>query len=133
MRLKTFEAPTLKQAMDLVREAIGDDAMIVATERAGDGGAIRVTAAVPLLRETPASFHVDKRAFNGIPTGDPIPLLRNALADGGLGDDLAGRLLEAASFVPVPVAPALALAAALDTVFDFEPLGKAGAIGRAHV
>src|SRR3546814_7297930 len=68
MRLKTFEAPTLKQAMDLVREAIGDDAMIVATERAGDGGAIRVTAAVPLLRETPASFHVDKRAFNGIPT-----------------------------------------------------------------
>lgn len=126
MRLKSFEAPTLKQAMDQIRASLGEDALIVATDRAGRGTAVRVTAAIPDARETSDVLHVDPREFNGTPTKDPVPLLRNALADNGVREELSLRLLEAASLVPTPVAPALALAAALDTVFDFSPMGKTG-------
>lgn len=126
MRLKSFEAPTLREAIDQVRTTLGEDALIVATDRAKRGTAVRVTAAIPDARDVPETLHVDPREFNGTPTRDPVPLLRNALGDHGVRDDLSLRLLEAASLVPTPVAPALALAAALDTVFDFAPLGKTG-------
>ena len=44
MRLKSFYAPTMADAMDLVRSILGDDAIIVATRQEADG--VRVTAAV---------------------------------------------------------------------------------------
>ncbi|MBO6782738.1 MAG: GTPase [Alphaproteobacteria bacterium] len=87
---------------------------------------MRVTAAIPKKDESPEDFTIDQKSFNGVPTDDPVPILRAALADNGLTGELANRLLDAASYVSTPIAPALALAAALDTVFDFEPLGKLG-------
>lgn len=126
MRLKSFEASSLKDAIGKVRQTFGDDALIVSTDRVKRGQAIRVTAAIPDKDTDPNSLVIDKKQFNGKPVDDPIPTLRAALADNGLTGDLATRLLETASFVTKPIAPALALAAALDTVFDFQPLGKLG-------
>lgn len=46
MRLKTFHANTMTEAMQMIRDAMGDDAVIVATgENPGRGG-VRVTAAM---------------------------------------------------------------------------------------
>ena len=45
MRLRTFTAATMSEAMALVRARLGADAIIVSTEE-GDDGATRVTAAV---------------------------------------------------------------------------------------
>ncbi len=42
MRLKTFSAPTTAEAMQLVRDEIGDDAIIVSTHRDTDGEAVRI-------------------------------------------------------------------------------------------
>lgn len=126
MQLKSFEASSLRAAIDKVRETFGEDALIVATDRVRQGQSVRVTAAIPKKGEAGENFAIDRKSFNGQPVDDPLPILRAALADNGLTGDLATRLLEAVSYVSTPIAPALALAAALDTVFDFQPLGKLG-------
>ncbi len=46
MRLKTFNAPTLAEAMEAVRAEMGDDAIIVSTQRGAEGGGARVVAAL---------------------------------------------------------------------------------------
>ncbi len=46
MRLKSFYAKTMTEAMQLVRETLGEDAIIVATQEESNGKAVRVTAAI---------------------------------------------------------------------------------------
>lgn len=46
MRIRTFEAPTIDKAMQMVREAIGDEAIILSTTRIPSGRGVRVTAAI---------------------------------------------------------------------------------------
>lgn len=53
MRLKSFHGPTLQDAMRQVREALGDDAIIIGTRDEETGG-VRVTAAIDDVPLTPA-------------------------------------------------------------------------------
>ena len=46
MRLKSFYAKTLTEAMHMIRETLGEDAVIVATREENGGKAVRVTAAI---------------------------------------------------------------------------------------
>jgi flagellar biosynthesis protein FlhF len=46
MRLRSFTAPTVREAMRQVRDAMGADAIIVATHRSERGRGVRVTAAL---------------------------------------------------------------------------------------
>jgi flagellar biosynthesis protein FlhF len=46
MRLKSFYAKTMTDAMQMVRDSLGEDAIIVATREEGGGASVRVTAAV---------------------------------------------------------------------------------------
>jgi len=46
MRLKTYTAATTAEAMSLVRQDMGEEAIIVSTQRAADGHGTRVTAAL---------------------------------------------------------------------------------------
>jgi len=46
MRLKTFYADTMTEAMQLIRESLGDEAIIVATGEDRGRGGVRVTAAI---------------------------------------------------------------------------------------
>jgi flagellar biosynthesis protein FlhF len=46
MRLKSFYAKTMTEAMQMVRETLGEDAVIVATREEKGGKAVRVTAAI---------------------------------------------------------------------------------------
>lgn len=46
MRLKSFYAKTMKEAMQMVRDTLGEDAIIVATREENGGKSVRVTAAV---------------------------------------------------------------------------------------
>ena len=45
MRLKTYTAPSLADAMVRVRAELGEEAIIVSTEDASPGGEVRVVAA----------------------------------------------------------------------------------------
>jgi len=81
MRLKSFYGKTLADAMAQVRAALGDDAIIIATRDADDGG-VQVTAA---LDENPT------------PVAPPAPTadLMSPLTDGLMEDDIMDAIADA--------------------------------------
>jgi len=109
MRLRTFTASTMSEAMALVRARLGPEAIIVATDE-GEDGATRVTAAV----EQP------ERLAPGIEP-DVIDVLNEALSAHGLAPLLVEKILCAA--LPFETDdPLLALSSAFATFFTFAPL-----------
>ena len=115
MRLRTFTAKTMPEAMALVRNQLGGDAVILSTGRITGG--ISVTAALDPA-ETTADIGV---AAADLPD-DPFEVLHETLAAHGTPAPLVERLLTAA--IERTATDSLhALAAALDTVFSFAPLG----------
>jgi flagellar biosynthesis protein FlhF len=109
MRLRTFTAGTMSEAMALVRARLGPEAIIVTTEE-GDDGNTRVTAAV----EQP------ERLASGIEP-DVIDLLNEALSGHGLAPLLVEKILCAA--LPFDTEdPLLALSSAFATFFSFAPI-----------
>ncbi|HZB92182.1 MAG TPA: AAA family ATPase [Stellaceae bacterium] len=109
MRLRTFTAATMSEAMALVRARLGPDAVIVSTEE-GEDGAMRLTAAVD---------HPERLAPGIEP--DVIDILNEALSAHGLAPLLIEKILCAA--LPFETdEPLLALASAFATFFSFAPL-----------
>lgn len=118
MRLKSFFAASLPEAMQQVRQTLGPDAVILSTESKGDGGKVRVTAA---LEDTPLE------ELNIAPAGDAFAAI----------DDVNG----ACDFHRVPAAitekllgvavaleadnAVMALAGGLDAVLPFASLDEA--------
>lgn len=114
MRLKTFHAKTVQAAMDLVRQQLGDDAIIVATHDEGARGA-RVTAAI----ETPPDR--DLAIVPLAPTPDALERLTFLMERHGLGASLIDRIVAAAEEQETR-AESTALEGALEAAFDFAPL-----------
>jgi flagellar biosynthesis protein FlhF len=105
----------MPEAMALVREQLGGEAIILSTARANGG--ISVTAA---LDQVDLAV-VDVAAAE--PTEDPLDILHEMLTAHGTPAPLVERLLsailESAAAEPTP-----ALAAGLGAVFSFAPLGE---------
>lgn len=57
MRLKSFEAENMKEALSLVKASLGDDAIIVSTRE--DHGSVRITAAVEEFNPEPETSFGD--------------------------------------------------------------------------
>lgn len=121
MRLKSFYARTTAEAMRQVRAALGDDAIIVATRE--EEGGVRVTAAVEddALPPPPAA----PAGRLGTPA-EPEPVdiseaLGEVLYRHGTPAALAEKLVDAVASLDVDN-PLMALGAALDAVFTFQPL-----------
>jgi flagellar biosynthesis protein FlhF len=109
MRLRTFTAATMSEAMALVRARLGADAIIVSTEE-GDDGATRVTAAVE---------HAERPS--PVVEPDVIDVLNEALSGHGLSPILVEKILCAA--LPFETDdPLLALSSAFATFFTFAPI-----------
>lgn len=117
MRLKTFAADTLPEAMEQVRERLGADAVILSTEDDPDGGGVRVTAALNDEPDEPAVFETD----DGL---EIFQQLSEALEYHRVPVGLADRLLAAAGNIQAET-PTLALASALDAEMRFAPLPTA--------
>lgn len=96
MRLKLYRAPGMAQAMARVRAELGDEALILATRRVGDG--VEVTAALepdeapPVAPPDPALLAALE--FHGIPVAMHAALLH---------DDLATALEKALPFGTLPI------------------------------
>ncbi|WP_207455121.1 GTPase [Azospirillum sp. SYSU D00513] len=120
MRLKSFHARTMAEAMRDVRAALGDDAIIVAT-REEEGGGVRVTAAV----EDDALAAVHARMTQPVEPDEPEIDVEEVVADAlhrhGVPAALAEQLIDAAAGLDTDD-PRLALGAALDSVYTFNPL-----------
>jgi flagellar biosynthesis protein FlhF len=116
MRLRTFNAPSMSAAIREVRAALGEDAIIVATQRGRNGTGVRVTAAID--REGADGNLGDLLARED--DGAIEPVLGSSLAFHGTPLPLAGRLIDAA--LGAGGTPVAALARALGRVFRFQPL-----------
>lgn len=141
MRLKTFAAATMTEAMDMVRRALGDEAVIVSTFQSRTDGHVEITAAVEADTEddfaTPEARAWRDAAEAGRPqafvpmedfsaqdfadTQDFAELLQGALTWHGVPGALCRRLVDLAMQVDLVDAPG-ALAGALDELFRFPGL-----------
>lgn len=128
MRLKSFTAKTAAEAMAEVRKVLGENAIIVATRE--EGGEVRVTAALddsPLPPPPPPAatpeFYDDPTDPESI---DAIDEVVAALEKHSVPHPLIERLTDTLHAFDLEQ-PILALGAALDAAFSFQPLpeGKA--------
>ncbi len=114
MRLKTFHAETLAAALELVRDTLGEQAIIVSTQEDDAGRGARVTAAMEEREE----------AFNFFTEGAPSEVLEEltvVLERQGVPSELVDRLVSAAEDTGEHDA-GMALAGALDQTFRFSAL-----------
>ncbi|HYC13841.1 MAG TPA: AAA family ATPase [Stellaceae bacterium] len=115
MHLRNYTAPTIQEAMALVRQELGPDAIIISTDDDPEDGA-RVTAALeraePDIDETYA-------------TADVTDILSEALAAGGVPVPLAEKLLMA-SLTFDTEDEISALSGALAATFSFAPVPEQG-------
>ncbi|HVO15427.1 MAG TPA: GTP-binding protein [Alphaproteobacteria bacterium] len=121
MRLKSFSAPTMAQAMALVRREMGESAVIVSSTSATRDGLVHVTAAVDAQETGNASL----AAVAPSPSAsDSIATVMRALHDHGAPIGVVDRLFDRLVDGDQPD-PAAALAAGLDRLFRFAPLALA--------
>lgn len=118
MRLKSYTAPTMAEAMRMVREELGEDAIIVSTQRSSDGQGVRITAA---LEDGSDEDDDIQRAILGRNTTQFAEKVREALEYHGTPPRLIDKLVAAATAVEVG-SPTMACAAALEDHYDFAPL-----------
>jgi flagellar biosynthesis protein FlhF len=110
MRIRTFHAASIAGALGQVREALGEDAIIVSTLE--EDGGVRVVAAAE--RRDPEIAPAEEGP-------DSNSTLAQALDYHGVPPDLADRLTRAVGALAAP-GPELGLAAALDGTFRFAPI-----------
>jgi flagellar biosynthesis protein FlhF len=122
MRLKSFTAPTMAEAMEMVRRELGEDAIIVSTQRAAGTKGVRITAA---LEQADADLMIAELLGETV-RSDIGETVREALATHGLTQRLSDRLVNAASMSGIGD-PVLACAAALEAGFTFAHLPEHGA------
>lgn len=118
MRLRCFHADDLPEAMRLVREALGPDAVILSTQPGERGTGVRVTAA---LEDSP----LEEIETGGTAAAVSTEEIGRALAYHGVPDGLADRMLAAAATLGTARADS-ALSGALDAVFAFRGLPSPG-------
>jgi flagellar biosynthesis protein FlhF len=122
MRLKSFHAPSLGEALTLVRDQWGADAIVVQTEESPGEGAI-VVAALESAPHDADTFETDDEAAADDPPGNPAAAVGQTLQFHGLPAACRRRLLRA---LPDGVEVLPALAAALNSVLTFAPLPVSG-------
>lgn len=135
MRLKSFTAKTMKDAMQMVRDTLGEDAIIVDTnEERGLGGrltGVRLTAAVEQGFHAP-HFEVGD---TGIPAHAEDWLqyddedeesavteeITDAMLRHGVPEDVMDQVISCATVIGLEN-PGVALVAAVEHLFNFQPL-----------
>lgn len=114
MRLKTFTAKSMQEAMAEVRATLGADAIIVSSSGDGKGGTVRLVA---------AAEHVPTAAAEPDPhdIANPMPTLADVLGHHRLSQRLAAQLTQSTAAFRADE-PVFSLAAALDSALRFASL-----------
>ncbi len=116
MRLRSFTAKSLPEAMRRVREVLGPDAIILSSQPAEDGHGVRVTAALEDSPLEPLTHGGDPDSASG--GGVSLDEISEALAYHRVPPALFDRLVGAAAALAAKN-DALALSGALDGEFTF--------------
>ncbi|UUX50517.1 hypothetical protein NUH88_02230 [Nisaea acidiphila] len=118
MRLKTFTADTMNDAMALVKEHFGEDAIIVSTQTGEGGSGVRITAAIDQVED---EYGFEEDVYEDELYHDPIEIITDALLTNGVPPQLSDDLIATAEEMALED-PVLALAGAVDRYFSFSPM-----------
>lgn len=127
MQLRSYHAGSMREAMRLVRDEMGEDAVIVSTVEV-EGGDVRVTAALerpePVREPGPDAPNEPGRAADETGDGRDVASVVAAVlnyhgAATSLSDELVGRAAAAGA-----TEPAVALGTALDETLRFAPIAE---------
>lgn len=130
MRLKSFYAKTVKEAMQMVRDTLGEDAIIVST-RDEDGGGVCLTAAIEpgYERESP-NFEISDDAGEGWLQYDDedeefavTEEITEAMLKHSVPEDVLDHIISCATVIGLEQ-PSVALVAAMEQLYSFTPLPK---------
>jgi flagellar biosynthesis protein FlhF len=134
MRLKSYTAKTMTEAMKMVREDLGEDAIIIATREENAGKTVRVTAAVERDRAVPGAMESDEFSDDNWLYADDddaatvVEEITETMLRHGAPEDVLDQVVSCVSVMGLEE-PRIALLAALENLFSFKPL-PAGAMGR---
>lgn len=135
MRLKSFYAANMKEAMQLVKDTLGEDAVIIGTKEE-KGGGVRLTAAIEqemdVFNDLPEPmnlgiddnedafaedwFHEDGNDEEGI----IVEHLTDVLLRHGVPEDVMDHIISCATIVGASD-PKAAMMAALEHIFGYRP------------
>lgn len=130
MRLKSFYANTVKEAMQMVRDTLGEDAIIVST-RDEDGGGVCLTAAIEpgYERESP-NFEISDDAGDGWLQYDDedeefavTEEITEAMLKHSVPEDVLDHIISCATVIGLEQ-PSVALVAAMEQLYSFTPLSR---------
>ena len=131
MRLKSFNAKTMSQALQMIREALGEDAIIVGSQEAKDGKSVTVTAAVEsgapafeLGKEGRANAKEWLQYDEEEETTAVTEALTDTLIKHGVPDSVSDQIISYAMVIGFQD-PVTALISSCETLFDFRPLREA--------
>jgi flagellar biosynthesis protein FlhF len=134
MRLKSFYAKTMSEAMQMVRDTLGEDAVIVATREEKGGKAVRVTAAIDPSSYGEPAFEIGRGAASqAAPASDWLQYdeedeefavaeeLTEVMLRHAVPETVMDQVLSCATVIGLEQ-PAIALVASLEHLFHFRPL-----------
>ncbi len=142
MRLKSFYAKSMTEAMSMVRENLGENAVIVATREERGSGGVRVTAAVEQEdhHDAPARGRERDAPYFEVGTRDEpvsarewlqydsednenavIEQLTDLMIRHGVADEITDQVVSCATVMSMESAD-VALIAALEHLYSFRPL-----------
>ena len=123
MRLKVYTAKNMQEARQLVKEQMGDQAIIVSTGKGPDGRGVTITAAIE--QDNNAFFTSTGTALTAIEGGEIhvslLETISQALEKHGVPEKLSSKILKTVACLETTNA-VMALAGALDEIFNFSPL-----------
>lgn len=126
MRLKSFYANTMTEAMQIVRDTLGEDAIIVST-REEDGGGVRLTAAIEPGMDSP-NFEISEEAGEGWLQYDDedeefavIEEITEAMLKHSVPEDVLDHIISCATVIGLEH-PSVALVAAMEQLYSFTPM-----------
>ncbi len=133
MRLKSFYAKTMTEAMQMVRDTLGEDAVIVATREENGGKAVRITAAIdPSTYNTEPAFELG-RGGSAAQAQDWLQYdeeeensaiaeeLTEVMLRHSVPEEVIDQILSCATIIGLEQ-PGIALIASLEHLFHFRPV-----------
>jgi flagellar biosynthesis protein FlhF len=133
MRLKSFTAKTMREAMQMVRDSLGEDAVIVSTREDKGIGTVSVTAAVE-KRVYDFEVHDEEDHYNEVPSNewlydeeedefDVVDEITDALLHHSVPEEIMDQIISYSSLVDLEDAR-ISLMAAIENIFDFQPISR---------
>ena len=138
MRLKSFYAKTMTEAMQMVKDTLGEDAVIVATREEKNGKAVHVTAAIEqpdrYEEQSQSLYNTDGDDRDHVNYGDRwtnendvdgedavIEKLTDVMLRHAVPEEITDQVISCASVIGIEQ-PEVSLTAALEHLYAFRPM-----------